>query len=79
MAAITVRNLSPETHRALRVRAAENGRSAEAEVREIIDQAVRPVDRVKIGTALVDTFHPLGGVDLNIERDDTAAEPASFE
>jgi plasmid stability protein len=79
MAAITIRNLSAETHRALRVRAAEHGRSTEAEVREILDKAVRPADRVKIGSALVDTFRPLGGVDLEIERDRSPAEPPTFE
>jgi plasmid stability protein len=63
----------------LRVRAAEHGRSTEAEVREILDKAVRPADRVKIGSALVDTFRPLGGVDLEIERDRSPAEPPTFE
>ena len=79
MPAVTIRNLSAETHRALRVRAAEHGRSTEAEVRAILDQAVRPEDRVKIGSALVDTFRPLGGVDLEIERDRSPAEPPDFE
>ena len=68
MPAITIRDLSDETHRALRVRAAEHGRTTEAEVRAILDQVVRPAERVKIGSALVDTFRPLGGVDLEIER-----------
>ncbi len=36
MATITVRNLPDEVHAALRVRAARNGRSMEAEVREIL-------------------------------------------
>jgi plasmid stability protein len=36
MAALTVRNLDEEVVRRLRVRAAENGRSAEAEHREIL-------------------------------------------
>ena len=79
MAAITVRNLSAETHRALRVRAAEHGRSTEAEVRAILDEATRPAGRVRMGSALVDTFRPLGGVDLDIERDRSPAEPPRFE
>ncbi len=52
MASITVRNLPDEVHRALRVRAAQNGRSTEAEVREILESAVKPPERVKIGQAL---------------------------
>ena len=79
MAAITVRNLSDETHRALRVRAAEHGRSTEAEVRAILDEVVRPPERVKMGSALVDAFRPLGGVDLEIERDRSPAKPPRFE
>ena len=68
-----------ETHRALRVRAAEHGRSTEAEVRAILDEATRPEGRVRMGSALVDTFRPLGGVDLDIDRDRTPVEPLGFE
>jgi plasmid stability protein len=79
MASITIRNLPDETHRALRVRAAEHGRSTEAEVRAILNETVRPAERVKMGTALVELFRPLGGVDLDIERDKAPPEPLSFE
>lgn len=41
-AVITVRNLPDEVHRALRIRAARHGRSTEAEVRDILEQAVLP-------------------------------------
>ena len=41
MASVTVRNLSDEVHRALRVRAAHHGRSTEAEIRAIL-KARRP-------------------------------------
>lgn len=51
MAAITIRNLSDETHRALRHRPLEHGRSTEAEVRAILDEAIRPEGRLKIGSA----------------------------
>ena len=73
MPAITIRNLSDETHRALRARAAEHGRSTEAEVRAILDEAVRPAGRVEIGSALVELFRPLGGVEIEIERDPSPA------
>lgn len=42
MATITVRQLSDETHARLRLRAAEHGRSVEAEVRAILDAATEP-------------------------------------
>lgn len=52
MGMITVRNLPDEVHRALRVRAATNGRSTEAEVRVILESAVKPQGRVKLGSLL---------------------------
>jgi plasmid stability protein len=52
MPSLTVRNLPEETHRALRLRAAQNGRSTEAEVRAILELTVRPPERIKLGTAL---------------------------
>ncbi|MDR2212315.1 MAG: plasmid stabilization protein, partial [Pseudomonadales bacterium] len=36
MATLTVRNVPDDVHRALRVRAAQHGRSTAAEVREIL-------------------------------------------
>jgi plasmid stability protein len=42
MATLTIRDLDDEIRDKLRVRAAENGRSMEAEVREILADAVRP-------------------------------------
>ncbi len=41
MPMLTVRNVPDEVHRALRMRAAEHGRSTEAEVREILERAVK--------------------------------------
>ena len=49
MAAVTVRNLPEETHRALKLRAARNGRSTEAEIRVILEEAVRPEGRIERG------------------------------
>lgn len=75
MAAITVRNLSDETHRALKARAARHGRSTEAEVRAILDAAVRPDERVRLGSRLVDIARSAHGVDMVLERDDVPHEP----
>lgn len=47
MAVLTVRNVPDEVHRALRVRAAEHGRSAEAEVRAILSEALVPRERLR--------------------------------
>ena len=41
MPAITIRKLSPEIHTALKLRASRNGRSTEAEIRDILQEAVQ--------------------------------------
>ena len=79
MAVITVRNLPEETHRALKLRAAQHGRSTEAEIREFLEHAVRPKTRVQIGSELAAFGQRFGGVDLDISRDQTPTEPAKFE
>jgi plasmid stability protein len=79
MASVTVRNLPDETHRALRVRAAMHGLSTEAEIRVILENAVRPDGRIKLGSLLAEIGREVGGVDLEIERDRTPAAPVSFE
>ncbi|MBI2779560.1 MAG: Arc family DNA-binding protein [Gammaproteobacteria bacterium] len=79
MPAVTVRNLPEETHRALKLRAAQHGRSTEAEIREILEDAVRPKTRVKIGSELAAFGQHFGGFDLDFARDQTPAEPAVFE
>ena len=52
MAMLTIRNLPDDVHRALRVRAAQHGRSTEAEVRDILAAAVMPESRILMGDAL---------------------------
>jgi plasmid stability protein len=79
MAVVTVRNLPEETHRALRVRAAQHGRSTEAEIRMILEEAVRPEGRVKIGSALAAFGQRFGGLDLDVARDANAPRAATFE
>ena len=79
MASVTVRNLPDETHRALRVRAATHVRSTEAEIRAILESAVRPEGRIKLGTLLSEIGREVGGIDLEIERDRAPTEPVSFE
>lgn len=79
MSAVTIRNLPEETHRALKVRAAQHGRTTEAEIREILKNAVHPPERVKLGSVLAAIGREFGGVDLDLERDKTPAGTVSFE
>lgn len=60
MPAVTIRNLPEETHRALKTRAGQNGRSAEAEMRDILESAVRPVTRLRLSTALAEACRRIG-------------------
>jgi plasmid stability protein len=84
MPAVTIRNLPEETHRALRVRAAHNGRSTEAEIRDILETSVRPANRVKLGSLLAEIGREASLTDQEVDaiiqlRDKTPTEPASFE
>jgi antitoxin FitA len=84
MAMLTVRNLPDEVHRALRIRAAEHGRSTEAEVRDILEAAVKPEGRVKLGSFLAGFGRESGLSDQEFAifenlRDRTSAKPVSFE
>jgi len=81
---LTVRNLCDDVHRALRLRAAQHGRSTEAEVREILAIAVKPQTRVRLGEALAASGLKIGLTNedfevLNRFRDTTPAEPLRFE
>lgn len=79
MAAVTVRNITDETHRALKLRAMKNGRSTEAEIRHILEKAVLTDNKVKLGSALANLGRDLGGIELDIRRDQTSTKPADFE
>lgn len=79
MASVTIRNLPDETHRALRMRAATHGRSTEAEIRLILETTVRPEVRIKLGSLLADIGREVGGIDLEIDRENTPSAPVSFE
>ncbi|MGE4124527.1 MAG: plasmid stabilization protein [Pusillimonas sp.] len=84
MAILTVRNVPDDVHRALRVRAAEHGRSTEAEVREILAAAVKPEKRVRVGDTLAAIGRKVGLTDEEFAvfenvRDKTPAKPVSFD
>jgi plasmid stability protein len=84
MPSVTIRNIPDEVHRGLRALAEKHGRSAEAEIRDILARAVQPEGRVKLGSLLVsigeeaaisnEEYQSL----LNV-RDTCPAKPMSFE
>ncbi len=84
MAILTIRNVPDDVHRALRVRAAQHGRSTEAEVREILAAVVKPEERVRIGEALAGIGRKIGLTNEDLAvfesvRDKTPARPLSFD
>lgn len=84
MASVTIRNVPDEVHRAIRVRAAQHGRSIEAEMRDILETAVKPQGRVKLGSLLAEIGRKLNLSDEEFAifesvRDGTLARAASFE
>ncbi len=83
MAVLTVRNVPDEVHRALRERAARHGRSAQAEVRELLAVALLPEDRPRLGDALVSLGRDLALTDEEVDalegvREESPAEPPRF-
>ncbi|MDD3433658.1 MAG: Arc family DNA-binding protein [Tepidiphilus sp.] len=84
MPSVTIRNLPDEVHRAIRARAARHGRSIEAELRAILEAAVRPQNRVKLGSMLAAAGREVGLTEedfalLESVREQTPARAASFE
>lgn len=82
MASVTVRNLPDEVHRAIRVRAAQHGRSIEAEMRDILESAVRPQGRMKLGSLLTAIGRDIRLTDDELalfDQDRTPARATSFE
>lgn len=65
MSTLTIRQLDERTHARLRGRAAQHGRSVEAEVRAILDAAVN-VPEKNFLLALHDAIAPAGGVHLDL-------------
>ena len=79
---VTVRDVPEEVHRAIRVRAAQHGRSLQAEMLAIFEQAVKPEGRVKLGNLLGEIGREVKLTDEEVagfERDHSTARAASFE
>jgi plasmid stability protein len=84
MATLTIRNVDPAVQKRLRVRAAQNGRSMEAELRQILEEAVATAPGAEesgadLATAIRERFAPFGGVELDIPTRESGREPPDFE
>ena len=79
VAAISIWDLDDEVRERLRIRAAANGRSMEAEVRAIITEAVRPAnDSRGLLATLLERTSEIGGVDLDLPERATPALSAGL-
>lgn len=79
MSTLTVRDLDDAVKARLRVRAAENGRSMEAEVRAILRATLLGTGpRERLGTRIHERFAVLGGAELDVERRDEAPRGADL-
>lgn len=67
MAAVSIRGLDERVKDRIRLRAAQHGRSMEAEMRAILTDAVsEPEEARGLLGALLDRFSALGGVELEL-------------
>lgn len=67
MASVSVRDLDDGVRERLRIRAAENGRSMEAEIRAILTDAVGSRDKdIGLFGALLERMAELGGIELEL-------------
>jgi plasmid stability protein len=81
MASIVIRNLDQGLKARLRVRAAHNGRSMEAEVREILGAELgwKPRPRVGAPAAIKPQFVEVAVSQLEKQEMETVREPPEFD
>ncbi len=81
MASITIRNISEELKRSLRIRAAEHGHSMEEEARVILRSTLDPQPKRpgNLAEAIHSRFAPLGGMELELPPREPMREPPTFD
>ena len=77
MGTLTIRQLDERTHARLRGRAAEHGRSVEAEVRAILDAAVNLPEQNFL-LSLHASLAEVGGVDLEVPSRNDPPRPVDL-
>jgi plasmid stability protein len=82
MPTLVIRNVDPSVKELLRVRAALHGRSMEAELRSLINEALER-DRDRLEQKLAETIRrrlaPLGGTDPEPQPPEPAGAPPSCD
>ncbi len=76
---MTIRNIDDDLKTRLRIRAAENGHSMEAEVRDIFKATLgQSIPETGLGTWMRDHFAEIGGVELDIPKRTELARYVEF-
>ena len=77
MASITIRNLDEQTKSRLRIRAAQNDRSMEEEVRSILKAALakKTPKLNNLAEAIRRRFESVGGIELELPTREALREP----
>jgi antitoxin FitA len=81
MSDLLIRNIDPKLKRRLEALARRSGRSLSEEAKTLLGKALtesRPPTR-GLGTALVERFRSIGGVDLEEPPDHPPRQPPDFE
>ena len=81
MATLTIRNVDATVKDRLRLRAARNRRSLEAELRAIVTEVAGTEGRaeVNLAEAIRRRFAPLGGVELELQSREPARAPPRID
>ena len=80
MASMTIRNLDDSLKKRLRVRAAEHGKSMEAEAREILRAALSQEDAdAPLSICIQQRFAEVGGVDLRLPEREPLRPPPNLD
>jgi plasmid stability protein len=83
-ATLTIRNVDPRLKEELRVRAAQHGHSMEAELRDILRQALaageakQEAPEIGLGEAIRRRMAPFGGVELEPHPPVPVRDPPAF-
>ena len=80
MSSLTIRNLEPTIKERLRMRAEQNGRSIEAELRAIVIEAVEPppAPELNLYDRIRARVEPLGGVEIEVSPRAQMREPPTL-
>jgi antitoxin FitA len=76
---LTIRNIPAETFLGVKAYAKAQGKSVEAFLRTVLDQTVRPPERIKLGALLQSHGNAVGDLELADLRDKTPYTPIVFE